>query len=536
MPDPVEPKLPDSAPLELRAFIACKRSSVTIGNGPLNWLPLPPELQDLPVPDLTITPGPTAGTATLNVGFGMLSIDLPATITNGQLSVDSSGLPDVLSGAAQPIADWLRQLNDWLKHMGQQFAPPTVADGSVTLVKEPIRAPAATPAPATAPVATTGPMTATTPPPPSSPRPEGWGCLKWFGLLLGIVLAGGIGLLALNQLGIVGGPASSVIPTGSPVAAAPTQPEVPDPNMPPDLTPAPPATDVPTRPPVILPPTEAPPTQPDVPDPNMPPELPWGEPAVADLFEGMTSGLIDAPSNWALLSDPIGDQFTFGAGFAAPGQQQPWIDLVGAAGFLTTFDGRQARALSAAFPCSESVGSILVSCNQQMPMTAGLHVVVLTGWNAALPDPFPESANCSWAVQSDTDGDMTTGFPNPPDGHPLIGSDVYHETLMFISRTDDMLQNYSLASDYGAPPRGDTGSQYGNLPTVARALINTDASPSVPMAILFVMPHDDFGPFFSAHGYCIGDTADPDNTIAIDAIGHPADDGYPFFEDVRSAE
>jgi len=104
---------------------------------------------------------------------------------------------------------------------------------------------------------------------------------------------------------------------------------------------------------------------------------------------------------------------------------------------------------------------------------------------------------------------------------------------MFFSETDGMLRNYSLASDYGAPPRSDTGSQYGNLPTVARALISTAGPPGVPMTIMFVIPHDDFGPFFGAHGYCIGDVANPGASIAIDAIGHPSDEGYPNFADLR---
>ena len=368
----------------------------------------------------------------------------------------------------------------------------------------------------------TPPATPTVTLAPALTKPQGpgfnWKPIAIGGALVGTLLIGGVVLL--NQPGA--GPGIAV---GSPTAAPATQPDVPDPNMPP-------GTDPPTQPPVIQPPTDAPPTQPDVPDPNMPPEIAWNEPAVAGLFGSMVNGMIEAPSGWALLSDPAGDQFTFGTGFAPPAQLQPWVDLVGVAGFLTTFDADQAQAFSAAFPCAGTVGSIRISCNQQMPMTAGLHAVVLTGWNSAFPDPFPQMANCSWAVQTNADDDLATGFPDPPDGHPLIGSDVYHETLMFFG-TDGTLQNYSLASDYGAPPRSDTGTQYGNLPTLARALINTAGPPGAPMTIMFVIPHDDFGPFFGAHGYCIGDTADPGESVAIDAIGDPGDADYPFFQDIR---
>ena len=340
-----------------------------------------------------------------------------------------------------------------------------------------------------------------------------WKPIAIGGVLVGTLLVGGFVLL--NQPG-----AGPGIALGSPTAAVPTQPDVPDPNMPPDFTQPPPLTQPPTAPTA---------TQPDVPDPNMPPEIGWDQQTVTSLFNTTTNGLIAPPEQWVILSDATGDQFVFGTGFPAPGMVQPWIDLVGAAGFQAALDADQAAALSEAFPCGQTVGSVLVSCNQQMPMAEGDYAVVMTGWNAAYPDPFPETANCSWAIQTNTDDDLSTGFPDPPNGHPLTGSDVYHETLLFFSQTSNAPSNYNLATDYGAPPRSDTGTQYGNMPTLARVLTYTAGQPGVPMSILFIVPVDDFGPVFSAHGYCIGDTTDFRNTLAVDAIGHPSETGYPFY-------
>jgi hypothetical protein len=253
-----------------------------------------------------------------------------------------------------------------------------------------------------------------------------------------------------------------------------------------------------------------------------------------EVLNTLTGGRIRLPSGVTVLEDPTGDQFSF---TGAPGTTTPWMDIIAAVGFLTEFDSELADFFSGALACPETTaGGILVagvpqwdvSCNQDMPFRPGQHALILTAWNGLPPDPFPATANCSWAVQTNVDGDLTTGFPNPPPGHPLTGSEIYHEMLMFYGREGDF-QNYNLMTDYREPPRTDTGQQQGNVATTGRSAVFGDVIRD-RMWMINVLPSDHFGDNYNAHGYCFGDVNDRPNTLAIDVIDHPFGEEIAFYE------
>lgn len=154
---PTAPQLPKDVPEDIRLFVECKKLTVTIQNGKVPWLPLPDDvkkyLPDSVKPELSITPGSKPGTATIKLGLGPISVSLPASVSDGTLSVDTSDVgmlvPDKLvDGINQAVKD----LNDWFKHKGHGFGPPKFGEGQVTLSKIDIAAPGKaepTPTPAT---------------------------------------------------------------------------------------------------------------------------------------------------------------------------------------------------------------------------------------------------------------------------------------------------------------------------------------------------------------------------------------------------
>jgi hypothetical protein len=135
MADAVDPSqaLPAEVPDEIRDFVACRSASLTIEDGELGWLgslPLPGGK-----PSLSIQPGDEAGTAILKVSLGwILSVSLRASVANGALVVDTSGLPGS-PATKDAIQAGIRDVNDWFRQNGKQLGPPTISRGSVTLTK-----------------------------------------------------------------------------------------------------------------------------------------------------------------------------------------------------------------------------------------------------------------------------------------------------------------------------------------------------------------------------------------------------------------
>jgi len=136
------PPLPDSLPQDLRDFIECRSDSTTIENGPVTWVQLPDAATGLlgkAAPELTITPGQVAGTASLKVKIGFMSITLPTTVAGGKLAIDTSKLPFwAPSSVRGDVASFVDGLNDWLAANGKALAPPTFDDAGMMLTKVPL--------------------------------------------------------------------------------------------------------------------------------------------------------------------------------------------------------------------------------------------------------------------------------------------------------------------------------------------------------------------------------------------------------------
>ena len=136
------PPLPDSLPQDLRDFIECRSDSATIANGPVTWVELPDAATGLlgkAPPELTVTPGEEAGTATLRVKIGFMSVTLPTSVAGGKLAIDTSKLPFwAPSSVKGDVMSFVDGLNDWLAANGKALAPPTFSDAGMTLTKEPL--------------------------------------------------------------------------------------------------------------------------------------------------------------------------------------------------------------------------------------------------------------------------------------------------------------------------------------------------------------------------------------------------------------
>jgi hypothetical protein len=133
------PPLPAGLPQDLRDFIECRSDSATIGNGPVTWVDVPDAATGLlgkAPPELTVTPGEDAGTATLRVKIGFVSVTLPTSVAGGKLAIDTSKLPFwAPSSVKGDVASFVDSLNDWLAANGRRLAPPTFSDAGMTLTK-----------------------------------------------------------------------------------------------------------------------------------------------------------------------------------------------------------------------------------------------------------------------------------------------------------------------------------------------------------------------------------------------------------------
>ena len=143
MTDPVDPSqfLPDDVPEEIRDFLSCRSATLTLTDGELGWLESLAS-GDRPAlalgglrPRLSIQPGDAAGSVTLKISLGWLfSISIRVAVTNGQLAVDTSGLPGSRA-VHDKVAAGVADVNDWFRKNGKQLGVPTIASGSLTLTK-----------------------------------------------------------------------------------------------------------------------------------------------------------------------------------------------------------------------------------------------------------------------------------------------------------------------------------------------------------------------------------------------------------------
>ncbi len=438
--------------------------------------------------DLGITPiAPSAGTGPTGFVTPRLFVATTQQLLDGRF-------PDGAEWEWTRAWDWQSEVADW-----QQNAD-ALDTGAITVTADdaPI-------------VDVTRSVSAIGAPLPLTIQPRSGG-FNWKPIAIGGVLllavAGG-GFVLLNQPGP--GPGIALgSPTNAPLTTQPTQP--------------------PTQPPT------APPTAPPVTAPPLNPTLT----AVNTVIGEWSGGRVELPPLWTVgrdhLADDSDDLYLPNDGSAATAIQQH-VDMTGVFALVADFTAADAVGLSLN-PCAgtfESPGGFTfnTACNQNVPLAAGQYLVVVTTWAQAMPDPFPETAQCSISVQSDVDNDPTTGFQSNLPFNYLIGADVYYENLVFVSNAGEY-QNYILATDYSLPPRSDTGEIHGNKPFAGRVIWGSDAgTPAVGATQTFLIPLDEVGDSFAVGGFCTTDRGriGPD-TLAVDAAGAPEDDDFPYYLDV----
>ena len=138
--EPLLDQLPANLPEDLRAFLECTGDRATIRNGPVTWVEIPPSARGMlggaVNPELTVTPGPVAGTAYLQVKAGWVTVKLPAMVTGGQLKIDTSKLPMLTPGSVKAdIERFVGELNGRLAANGKALGLPTFGPEGMTLTK-----------------------------------------------------------------------------------------------------------------------------------------------------------------------------------------------------------------------------------------------------------------------------------------------------------------------------------------------------------------------------------------------------------------
>jgi len=138
--EPLLDQLPPNLPEDLRAFVDCTGDRATIRNGPVTWVEIPPAARGMlggaMHPDLTVTPGPVAGTAYLEIKAGWLAARLPAMVSGGRLKIDTSKLPFLAPASVKAdIQRFVDELNARLAANGKALGEPTFEPEGMTLTK-----------------------------------------------------------------------------------------------------------------------------------------------------------------------------------------------------------------------------------------------------------------------------------------------------------------------------------------------------------------------------------------------------------------
>jgi hypothetical protein len=135
--------LPANVPQDLRDFVECRSSTVTITDGTQAWVTLPQEasafLSRDTKPELHVAAGSTPDAATVNVKLGFISLALQASIVDGALRIDTRGLPMwAPASVGAGLQAFVDELNAWFKANGQGLAPPAFEEGRTSLTKVPL--------------------------------------------------------------------------------------------------------------------------------------------------------------------------------------------------------------------------------------------------------------------------------------------------------------------------------------------------------------------------------------------------------------
>ena len=136
------PPLPAGVPQELRDFVECRATTATLANGPMTWLEIPSEARGFlggKPPVLDIRPTGKPGESTLSIKAGFISVSLPAVVSGGRLSINTSKLPFwAPSDIAAEIDRFVGSLNGYLAQNGFALGEPTFGPEGMTLTKVPL--------------------------------------------------------------------------------------------------------------------------------------------------------------------------------------------------------------------------------------------------------------------------------------------------------------------------------------------------------------------------------------------------------------
>jgi hypothetical protein len=143
--------LPSGIPKEWRDFVRCRRDSLDIKPGELDWLPNFPSLE------LKLEEGAKGSVVLRLTGLGgAINIGISISVQDGRLVADTSDIPIPGDSAGK----WINNFNADLKANGMQLSDASVRDGKLHLEKKKI-----------APTSDTATSVATVDPPPLRPPP-----------------------------------------------------------------------------------------------------------------------------------------------------------------------------------------------------------------------------------------------------------------------------------------------------------------------------------------------------------------------------
>jgi hypothetical protein len=122
--------LPGGMPALWRDFVRCRRDSIDIEPGELDWVP------NLPSLTLSFEQGSAGVTLRLSGLGGLVDIGIPVSVRDGRLVADTSDVP-VPGDAAD---GWIDNLNADLEANGMQFSDAALRGGKLHLAKKQIAA------------------------------------------------------------------------------------------------------------------------------------------------------------------------------------------------------------------------------------------------------------------------------------------------------------------------------------------------------------------------------------------------------------
>ena len=123
--------LPADLPAKWRDFVRCRRDTISVEPGELDWLPNMPPLT------LTFESGPDGSITLRLIGMGgVINIGIPISVEGGRLTADTTDVPIPGEGANE----WIEDFNADLHANGKQLSGASIRGGKLHLTKERIPA------------------------------------------------------------------------------------------------------------------------------------------------------------------------------------------------------------------------------------------------------------------------------------------------------------------------------------------------------------------------------------------------------------